>query len=993
MVKRYHIRLHSSFIFTHSVVLLALMALCLVAAPSYATTAESTKAMVSRSMMKTPMLFERNIGQAHEDIDFISRGFGYSVGLTEGGVASIRLNKAGKGGFLRIKPMGTGTSTAKGADKHPAKFNYYRGNDKSKWVTGAESYRKVRYSEIYPGVDLVYYGNQKRLEYDFVVSPGVDPEVIGLSFEGSEGVSIDEEGNLLLGFDDGEVVFRAPVSYQEKGGKRVEVESAYVVDKDKRVSFSIGAYDKAAPLIIDPILTFSTLIGGVNGDFGSDIAIDNNGAIWITGRTLSGNYPVTNGFAYVNGDDVIITKLSPAGALLFSTIMGGEDDDNGNGIAIDGGGNAWVTGQTISANFPVTNFTTNNGGFDVFVTRLSSTGALLFSTYIGGHSSDQGKDIVVDSAGNAWVTGKTNEDLVLPVKNYPVTNGFPHSGGEDVFVTKLSPVGAMLFSTLIGAGSFDTSNSIAADLAGNIWITGITTDSVPDWPVTDGSTYSGPSDMFLTKLSPAGAIIFSTLLGGLNSDSGQGLAVDGAGAIWITGDTQGPDFPVTDGSTHNGADDIFVTRFSAAGTMLFSTMIGSGSGDESKSIVVDGAGNAWITGRASEDVTIPIVNYPVTDGSAHNGSFDVFVTKLSSAGAMLFSTLLGASGNDIGYGIASDYAGNVWITGKTDDVAIDFPVTDGSTHNGNSDLFMTKFSKPRYSDFNNDGRSDILRRYTPDRRTLVWTMFGSKVALAQWTSMFFNANWTIVGKGDFNKDGKADILWRYKPDGRTLIWFMSGKTVLGAQWTTMFFNINWEIADIGDFNRDGRSDILWRYKPDGRTLVWTMFGSTVALSQWTSQFFNINWEIAGVGDFNGDGRADIFWRYKPDGRTLVWTMNRNMVSASQWTSLFYNTNWAVNNIGDFNNDSKLDILWRYKPDGRTVIWFMSGNVALGALWTSKFLPNSWKVEQLGDFNSDGRTDVLWRYIDGRTLVRFMSGSTVIASQWTSKQYNTNWTVE
>ncbi len=296
------------------------------------------------------------------------------------------------------------------------------------------------------------------------------------------------------------------------------------------------------------------------------------------------------------------------------------------------------------------------------------------------------------------------------------------------------------------------------------------------------------------------------------------------------------------------------------------------------------------------------------------------------------------------------------------------------------------------NDFNNDGRSDILRRYTPDKRTLVWTMSRNVVTSALWTTVQYGVGWEVAGFGDFNGDGRSEILWRYKLDGRTLVWYMSGHKVLAAYWTSLHLSNSWKIADIGDFNGDGRADVLWRYIPDGRTLIRFMASNTVIASQWTTQFLSNGWEIAGIGDFNRDGRADILWRYKLDGRTLVWTMSGSTVALRQWTSRTSNINWEFVGIGDFNNDGNSDLLWRYKPDGRTLLWIMSGNNAT-AIWTSRFFPNNWSVARIADYNGDGRADILWRYSDGRTLVWTMSGASVLAVQWSTKQYNTNWTVE
>ncbi len=800
----------------------------------------------------------------------------------------------------------------------------------------------------------------------------------------------------MLEFDEGKVVFRAPVSYQTIEGHRMEVESEYVIDKDNRVSFKLGDYDKKAPLVIDPVLVFSTLIGGSDDDAGNSISVDNAGNVWITGATIDSttDYPVTDGSTHKGSKDVFVTKFNAIGARLFSTLLGGTGNDEGKGIAVDSAGNVWFTGLTVDAatDYPVNNGSTHNGAVDVFVTKLNSAGTLLFSGLIGGSSDDVGNGIALDVANNVWITGETFDAAT----DYPVTDASSHKGGVDAFVTKFSPAGAVILSSLIGGTGNDYGSSVKADIAGNAWITGNTADAATDYPVTNGSTHKGGVDAFVTKFNATGIVQFSTLIGGGSTDFGNGIAADRAGNVWITGNTidAAPDYPVTNGSTHKGFSDVFVTKFSSAGAILFSTLIGGGSDDFGYGIAVDFVGNAWITGSHKEDIIAPIVKYPVTDGSMHNGAEDVFVTKLNPVGALLFSTLIGGELGDFGNSIAVTWVKDVWITGKTDDTTATYPVTDWSTHNGKQDVFVTKLALPKSSDFNKDGKSDILRKYTPDGRTLVWTMFGNIVALAQWTSQLYDKNWEVVGIGDFDGDGKADILRRYKPYGLTAVWFMSGRVVLAAHLTTKFFNNNWEVAGVGDLNGDGKADILWRYKPDGRTIVWTMDDATVTSIKWTSLFFNVNWKVAGIGDFNDDEKVDVLWRYKPDGRTLLWTMSGNIATSIRWTTQFFNVNWAIVGLGDFNNDGKADVFWRYKPDGRTLIRFMSGNVVLATQWTSKFFNNNWAVARLGDYNGDGRSDVLWRYKpDGRTLIRLMSGRFVIATRWTSKQYNNNWSVE
>ena len=327
------------------------------AAPSVDAPDEAAKAVVASSMMKMPMLFEENKGQSLAGVDFTSRGLGYSVGLSEGGVASIRLNTSAKDNkteYLRIRPVGgSAKAISAGTDKHQATFNYFRGSDKSKWVTDAQSYQKVQYNKIYPGVDLVYYGNQKKLEYDFVVSPGTDPKVIGLSFDGAKSVTVDKNGDLVLGLDEGDIVLQAPISYQMVKGKRVSVDSKYVVGKDNRVAFAVGAYDKAQALVIDPVLAFSTIIGGTGNDTGYDIDLDSVGNIYITGYTDSPDLTYRRLHYHLGASDIYVIKLDPNGVILFSAIIGGTGNDTGKAIDLDSVGNIYLAGTTSSTDYPV----------------------------------------------------------------------------------------------------------------------------------------------------------------------------------------------------------------------------------------------------------------------------------------------------------------------------------------------------------------------------------------------------------------------------------------------------------------------------------------------------------------------------------------------------------------------------------------------------------------------------------------------------------------
>jgi hypothetical protein len=474
------------------------------------------------------------------------------------------------------------------------------------------------------------------------------------------------------------------------------------------VGFAVGAHDPSRPLVIDPVvLSYSTYLGGSYVDTGHAIAVDGDGNAYVAGETGSTNFPTTAGAfqtALGDGGDAFVTKLNATGtALIYSTYLGGNGNDYGYGIAVDGGGNAYVTGTTTSTNFPTTPgaFQTVNGGglSDAFVTQLNADGtALVYSTYLGGSGQDEGFGIAVDGGGNAYVTGSTSST------DFPTTPGAFQttlaSSFGNAFVTKLTPDGtALAYSTYLGGYGTDVGRAIAVDGAGNACVTGGTGST--NFPTTPGAfqpTLGGTFNAFVTQLSADGtALIYSTYLGGSGSDQGFGIAVDGMGNAYVTGSTNSINFPTTPGAfqTTKGsilATNVFVTQLSADGTTLtYSTYLGGTNVDIGLGIAVDGAGNAYVTGWTGS------TDFPTTPNAFQTesgGSYDVFVTKLSTDGtALVYSTYLGGNDADWGYAIAVDGAGSAYVTGYTN--SSNFPTTPGAfqtTRTGSQNAFVTKLS-------------------------------------------------------------------------------------------------------------------------------------------------------------------------------------------------------------------------------------------------------------------------------------------------------------
>jgi hypothetical protein len=587
-----------------------------------------------------------------------------------------------------------------GTEELPGKANYFIGKDPTKWRTNVPAYKKVQYHNIYPGIDLVYYGNQRQLEYDFVVHPGADPNRILLSFQGVDKLEVDALGDLVVDTGTLTIRQRKPVIYQDVNGVRQEVAGGYVLKGAQRVGFQAAAYDQSLPLVIDPTLFYSTYLGGSgDADVGLAIAVDTALNAYVAGFTASTDFPTTAGAFQTTraGDrDVFVAKLNPTGSsLLYSTYLGGSGSDeinvSGPGIALDGTGGAYVTGFTSSRDFPTTlgAFQPAFGGgvFDAFVTKLNPTGSgLVYSTYLGGSDYDLGSGIAVGVLGNAYVTGSTNS------ADFPTTAGAFQATPGAGFVTNIDPTGSTLvYSTyLVGA----VGAGIAVDGAGHAYVTGF---AGPNFLTTAGAfqpAFGGVGDAFVTKLDPTGStLVYSTYLGGSGGDGSFGIAVDGTGNAYITGSTGSTDFPTTPGAfqpTLAGVDDAFVTKLDPTGsTLVYSTYLGGSGVDEGRGIAVDGTGNAYVAGRTDSE------DFPTTTGTGPPGNGDAFVTKLNPTGSgLVYSTYLGGNLGDAGVGIAVDVFEDAYVTGITG--STDFPTTPGAfqpTLAGAGDAFVAKITE------------------------------------------------------------------------------------------------------------------------------------------------------------------------------------------------------------------------------------------------------------------------------------------------------------
>jgi hypothetical protein len=631
------------------------------------------------SLAALPLMFEPNVGQADPAVRYLAHGSGYALALTETG-ATLNLQQAGAEAVLQMEFVGPGlTPQITGLDLQGGHSNYLLGADPSHWLTDIPQYSRVQYQQIYPGIDLVFYGNnQGQLEYDFVLTPGADPGQVHLRFTGDDSLTVDGQGDLVLHFAGGDVVQQAPLVYQGPAGGRVPVAAAYSLRDDGTVGLTLGGYDASQALVIDPVLTYSTYLGGSGADAGQGIAVDATGT-YLTGSTTSLNFPTANPFQGTNhgNTDAFVAKLNPAGsALIYSTYFGGSGTDIARGIAVDAAGNAYITGSTTSTDLPTTVNAfqaANAGGTDAFIAKLNSTGsALLYSTYLGGSGDDQANGIALEGT-NAVVAGQTSST------NFPTLSAAQGSnaGGMDAFVVQLNGTGqALVFATYLGGSNAvggsgnDAANGVAVNASGAIGVAGVTGSADFHTFAPFQSALHGLQDAFVAKFTAAGGLVYSTYLGGSNLDSAAAIALDAAGDVYVTGNTNSPDFPPSTGGANRGITSAFVTELNPAGSALVYSRILSGSGaDAGTAIAVDQQGVAYVTGSTTS------TDFPTLNAvqPTYGGNGDAFVAALASRGIETYSTYLGGSGSDAGTGIAvvGDVNHSVVVTGST--TSTDFP--------------------------------------------------------------------------------------------------------------------------------------------------------------------------------------------------------------------------------------------------------------------------------------------------------------------------------
>jgi hypothetical protein len=720
---------------------------------------------------RLPLSFEENVGQTSREVRYVSRGSGYDLFLTaQEAVLALRPNgrydltplhraaslrairearKAARLTAVHLRLDGANPSPRiAGLERLPTKVNYFIGNDPQNWHTDVRSFARVKYEEVYPGVDLVFYGNRQRLEYDFVVAPGADPNAIQLKIAGASKTRINARGDLELSVPGGEVALQKPRIYQQVNGVQHEIAGNYLVTRSHGVRFSVADYDHSKALILDPVLDYSTYLGGSgteNSIPAAAIAVDSSGDAFITGQTTSIDFPTgTNGGVVAapnpNSGAVYVAELNPTGSsLLYSTYLAGSTTSGGEsgfGIEVDSTGKVYVTGVTFATDYPTTSNALKPGplGSNVgtaFVTKLDPTASgmssLLYSTFLGGTGGDAGNAIAVDSVGNAYVAGITLST------DFPTRGAFqsaPAAGNTSgsVFLTRIdttqSGANSLIYSTYLGGNGVNSAGLLFGDQAFGVavdsskiaYVSGTTTST--NFPTTAATAFQTtvPAGNTLgaafvskidTTMTGAASLLYSTYLAGSTEDIGTAIALGPSNVAYVTGTTNSTDYPTTTGAFQTtGATRALVslvdTTLSHAASLKYSTYLGGTGGDTAFGIKADGSGNAYVAGTtASTDFPLPPGPLQAT---RLNASGDAFIAKLNPAGGgasdLLYATYYGGSGSgasaDQGLGIAIDSASppNAYITGET--FSTNLPVlsalSSGGSLHGTSDGYVAKLT-------------------------------------------------------------------------------------------------------------------------------------------------------------------------------------------------------------------------------------------------------------------------------------------------------------
>ena len=725
------------------------------------------KALPSKSL-SLPLFFEPNQGQTAPQVKFLARGAGYGLFLTaDEAVLNLQritpnprtatANPEPKASSVIRMHLDGANSSARvsGASPLPGKSTYFIGNDPAKWHVDVPQFARVQYQAVYPGVDLVYYGNQGQLEYDFRVASAADPNQIALSFKGASArIDSGDSGDLILATANGDVRFRAPRVYQQEGNVQKPVAGSFRQIAENKIGFTIGDYDHSRELVIDPVLSYSTYLGGSGTEGLVKVAVNGggDGNIYLAGSTNSTDFPVTDGSTRKGAQNIFISKIFPQNAgtgtsqLVYSIYLGGSQVDSLAGIAVDSNSNIYVAGSTTSSDFPTINgFQDSATGSHGFVSAITLTGTpqqlvytLTYSTFLAGNGIDTVTGLAIDGTGNAFVTGTTTS-------TNDQSNGFPANPNGFQFVshapnqffaskifTKGTGSQSMIYSTYLGGGNPQSGQTqgggIAVDGSGSMYITGATNFLPVDGPnqgevrfplnlayqscLDEASktacSLSNPTalDAFVAKITPKAGFtlpIYCTYLGGSGDDIGYAIAVDSSNNTYITGSTTSTDW-VSTGSgfqtAYGGGGDAFIAKIGnltgSSYPLNYFTYLGGSGSDVGQAIQVDPVQAAHVVGSTSSPDLLLTPNALQSYGGGGDAFVAVISTTFSGRGAGDLLTYLGGSQQDQGTGVAIDVFGATYAAGNTQSSqssSTKFPITSTAYQgqlNGPQDAFVSQ---------------------------------------------------------------------------------------------------------------------------------------------------------------------------------------------------------------------------------------------------------------------------------------------------------------
>ncbi len=854
--------------------------------------------------------FEENRGQADARVRYLWRGTDATLFLTSN-EAVLALAPGTDAVRMAFRGANPAPSIA-GVDRLPGVSNYLV-ESADRWVTDVARFGAVRYRDLYPNVDLVMYGGTEGLEYDFVLGAGADAGAVALAFSGAGRATTDADGSLVLRTASGEVRHRAPRAYQMIDGERRYVGCGYTIGADGTVGFAVAGHDATRPLVIDPLLRFSTYLGGDSPDRAQSVALDAAGDIYLAGRTFSTDFPVEGAYQSFNGGnyDAFVTKVNAAGNdVVYSTYVGGSDFDTAQGVAVTAAGEAVFTGYTGSTNFPtlLPFQATLAAGIDSFVVRLNAAGnALVTSSYLGGGGADQAFGLALDAAGTIYVGGDTNStNLATTVNAIQPSNA---GGAHDGFYAQITSGGLLATLSYIGGAADDSVKAVAVDSGGNLYLTG---SAEPGFPtLTPFQASAGGISAFLTKVnSSMTSYAFSSLFGGSNTDIGTGIAVDASGNSYLTGYTVSTNFPtVTPFQAANGGNnDGYVVKVNAAGTArVYASYIGGTGDDRGNAIAVDQHGSAYVVGQ-TRSTNFPVL-YPIQVANGGNALNDVFVTKVGASGRIrIYSTYLGGAITDVANGVAVDGSLTAYVAGYSD---------------------STNYPRVAPIQNSNSGVEDAILSAVVE--------FGDTPGVV----MPGNATWFLRNS---NSAGPADVQFGYGPAGTTF--------ALAGDWN------NDGVDTPGVYNQTTGQFFLRNSNTPGNATIVFSFGAA-------------NTYVPLAGDWNGDG-TDSVGLYNPASGAFF-LKNTNSAGAAD-ISLTYGPVGAsiVPVVGDWNGDG-VDTIGVY--DSATGAWFLRDTNSAGAA-NYVFTYGSGGLTPLaGDWNADGiDTPGLYDPASGSWFLRYTNSA-------------------